>query len=61
MSAAGARQAKLNASRRAALSAALAGKTAASATSLSASYGLPLDEVQRAMRSAGVIDNAEHR
>lgn len=52
-----AREAKANAARRAALAAALDGKTEASSTSLARSYGLPLDEVRRSMRSRGVNDN----
>jgi predicted transcriptional regulator len=53
----GGKVAKVNAAKRHALSAALTGKAEASSTSLSASYGLPVPEVQRAMRSMGVIDN----
>ncbi len=39
------------------LSAALEGKTSASSSSISASYGLPIEEVRRAFRSKGVTDN----
>ena len=52
-----AKVAKLNAAKRAALSVALTGKTEGSSTSLAASYGLPVSEVQSAMRSNGVTDN----
>ena len=52
-----AKQAQLNAAKRAALSAALSGKSEGSSSSLSASYGLPIPEVQSAMRSMGVSDN----
>lgn len=52
-----ARQAKINAARRAALNTALTGKSEGSSTSLATSYGLPLKEVQSAMRSMGVNDN----
>ena len=50
-------QAKALAARRTALAAALQGKTDGSSTSLARSYGLPVNEVQGAMRSMGVNDN----
>lgn len=52
-----ARVVKANALRRAALKAALTGKSSASSTSLAASYGLPVSDVQAAMRQMGVADN----
>lgn len=52
-----AKEAKLKAAKRSALAAALDGKREGSSTSLAASYGLPLSEVQSAMRSMGVNDN----
>ncbi len=50
-------EAKAKAAKRTALTAALAGKTHGSSSSLAASYGLPVSEVQSAMRSMGVNDN----
>lgn len=42
---------------RSAVSTALTGRTSASSTNLSASYGLPLDQVQALMRVNGVRDD----
>jgi hypothetical protein len=52
-----AKEAKIKAAKRSALSAALTGKSEGSSTSLAASYGLPLSEVRSAMRERGVHDN----
>lgn len=52
-----AKEAKANRARRSALSAGLAGKSEGSSSSLAASYGLPVSEVQTAMREMGVNDN----
>lgn len=50
-------EARIATARRAALAAVLTGKSEGSSTSLAASYGLPLSEVQRTMRQMGVNDN----
>jgi hypothetical protein len=52
-----AKEAKVKAAKRTALTAMLTGRREASSTSLATSYGLPLSEVQSAMRSMGVNDN----
>jgi hypothetical protein len=51
------KQAKINAARRAALAAALQGRESGSSTSLAASYGLTVADVQISMRAKGVRDD----
>lgn len=52
-----AKQAKETLQRRAALFAALIGRTEGSSRSLALSYALPLEQVKSVMRNSGVKDN----